>query len=97
MERLRKPSFKTINYSIRPNKNVERKLIIEFLSALEQKFHISNYRYIGFGSMWFTDFILMHKALQINDMISIEESKSNEKRAEFNKPFREDNQFVQAT
>ncbi len=38
--------------------------------------------------MWFTDFILMHKALQINDMISIEESKSNEKRAEFNKPFR---------
>ena len=80
-------SFEVINYMLRPNKNVERKLIVATLKRLEQCFRVQDYRYIGFGSMWFTDFILMHKVVGIGDMITIEREKSREKRVEFNKPF----------
>jgi len=81
------PSFKAINYSLRPKKNVERKLIGELLGAMEDSFSISNYRYIGFGSMWFTDFVLFHRLLNIHDMISIEKEKSSAERASFNAPY----------
>lgn len=79
-------SFEFINYSLRPNKNVERKLILECLQALTTTFRFSEYTYIGLGSMWFVDFILAHKHLMMGDMISIEIEQP--KRARFNKPFK---------
>lgn len=82
-----KRSFETINYMLRPNKNVERKLILSSLQRMAGQFPIASYRYVGFGSMWFSDFVLMHKALGISDMVTIEKEKSREKRVEFNKPF----------
>jgi len=78
-------SFESINYMLRPNKNVERKLICRSLLALRSHFPIENYRYIGFGSMWFSDFILMHRVVGISDMISIEHQRP--RRVEFNRPF----------
>lgn len=80
-------SFESINYMIRPNKNVERKLILSTLNRLGREFPVVNYRYVGFGSMWFSDFVLMHKALGICDMVTIENQKSRARRVEFNKPF----------
>lgn len=80
-------SFESINYMLRPNKNVERKLIAATLSALKRSFPISDYRYVGFGSMWFSDFVLMHKVIGISDMVTIESQVSRAKRVEFNKPF----------
>jgi len=80
-------SFEAINYMLRPNKNVERKLILATLRKLQAQFDIANYRYVGLGSMWFSDFVLMHKSLGIDDMVTIEGQKSREKRVEFNKPF----------
>ncbi len=80
-------SFDKINYSIRANKNVERKMLAECLRALEGPFSISNYRYVGLGSMWFTDFILFHRWLGIDDMVSIEQDATKKNRLEFNKPF----------
>jgi len=47
---------------------------------------LSNYQYIGFGATTFHDFILFHKDLGINKMISIEVS-GNKQRFNFNKPF----------
>ncbi|RAU21672.1 hypothetical protein CU669_11885 [Paramagnetospirillum kuznetsovii] len=80
-------SFDVVNYSVRPNKNVERKLLAESLAALAPQFNISDYRYVGFGSMWFTDFALFHRTLQISDMISIEGGGEDAvRRAEFNRP-----------
>ena len=81
------PSFESINYAVRPNKNVERKLIAEYLSALEKKFKISEYVYLGLGGMWFVDFILFHKILSIDTMYSIEKPEYAD-RASFNKPFK---------
>ncbi|OAD18728.1 hypothetical protein THIOM_005667 [Candidatus Thiomargarita nelsonii] len=80
------PSFDLVNYALRPNKNVERKIIVECLSALQPYFNMQAYRYVGLGSLWFIDFILVHKMLQIKDMISIEKEEYAQ-RAEFNKPF----------
>src|SRR6266850_2999919 len=80
------PSYTRINYSVRPNKNVQRKLIAELCNGLRPDFPIGEYRYVGMGSMWFSDFVLMHKGLSIADMISIE--KDDPKRAEFNKPYK---------
>ena len=80
------PPINKINYMLRPNKTVERKLIVETVAALKPHFDLTAYRYIGFGSMWFVDFILMHKYLQISEMFSIE-NPDNAKRADFNRPY----------
>lgn len=80
-------SFEAINYMIRPNKNVERKLIVQTLTRLQDAFDVRSYRYVGFGSMWFTDFVLMHRLVGISDMVTIEQEISRSKRVEFNKPF----------
>lgn len=79
------PSFDTVNYAVRLRKNIERKLIAELMLSLDKTFAISKYQYIGMGSMWFTDFVVMHKVLGIRTMWSIE--KYSPKRAEFNCPF----------
>jgi len=80
------PSFAEINYVLRPNKNVERKLIIGSLYGLNQAFEIDQFIYIGLGSMWFVDFVLAHKVLSIEKMISIERD-DYVKRASYNRPY----------
>ena len=36
---MMKPSFTRINYTVRPNKNVERKLIVESLYGLKSRIY----------------------------------------------------------
>ena len=43
-------SGQKINYSLRPQKCVERKIMCELLSTCETAVPIHKYRYIGFGS-----------------------------------------------
>lgn len=78
-------SFEKINYKLRPNKNIERKLIIQLLEGLRPSFAVSQYRYIGMGSMWYVDHRLIHRRLDIQDMVSIE--RESVARAHFNCPF----------
>ncbi|MEA2019323.1 MAG: O-methyltransferase [Campylobacterota bacterium] len=82
-----KPSFEKINYSLRVAKNIERKMIVESLPRLKEFNSLDNYTYIGFGSPFFTDFILFHKQLGIKKLISIEKEEEKKERFEFNKPF----------
>lgn len=79
-------SFETINYALRPNKCVERKIIFETLMGLSSTFDFSKYQYLGMGSMWFVDFILAHKNLGIEDLISFELAEYSP-RAVFNRPY----------
>lgn len=81
-------SIDKINYFIRPNKNIERKIIFECLSRFSNIFNLSDYRYIGFGAFTFSDFILAHKNLNISDLISIEKKACFERRVNFNKPYK---------
>jgi hypothetical protein len=80
------PSFDAVNYAIRPNKAVERKIVFSALAKVSRIVDLSAYRYIGLGSLWFVDFLMAHKILGVKSMVSIEASKIGFQRAEFNRP-----------
>lgn len=80
-------SYEEINYSLRPAKQIERKMICEAMKRLAHFGTVETYRYIGFGSIYFTDFSLFHKRLNIADMISIEKDEQKKARFIFNRPF----------
>jgi hypothetical protein len=84
-----KENFERINYSLRPAKHIERKMFCETFGKLSILDNLKNYRYIGMGSAYFSDFSLFHKTLGINKLLSIEGTTSIEarKRIKFNKPF----------
>jgi hypothetical protein len=83
------PSYRRINYALRPAKNVERKLIADTLVRLNRITPVKDMRYIGLGSVYFADFSMFHRRLGFNEMHSIEESTDLDirKRFEFNRPF----------
>lgn len=74
-----------VNYLVRPNKNVERKLFLEMFRRLEPLLVLSRYRYVGLGGLWFGDFVLMHRELGTMELVSIEMRQPA--RAKFNRPF----------
>jgi hypothetical protein len=86
-------SYKFVNYSLRPAKAIERKMICELMRRLSVFAPIDTYSYIGFGSIFFTDFVLFHRSLGITKMCSIEkdaevaDDAEIQNRFEFNKPF----------
>lgn len=79
-------SFETIDYSIRPNKNIERKLIFETVISLDPVLGVSHFRYVGMGSLWFSDFLFAHKKLMIKKLICIEHEQVAD-RVKYNKPY----------
>ncbi|MFT3783689.1 MAG: hypothetical protein QM790_16880 [Nibricoccus sp.] len=81
-------SYRTINYSLRPAKAVERKMMGEAFRRIHPFQRVEDYRYVGFGSIYFSDFQLVHRALGITDMISIEKDKEAEECFAFNRPYR---------
>lgn len=81
-------SFDSINYSLRPSKSVQRSLVFEGLKNISGALDLGRALYVGFGSIWFTDFVMAHKILDIDDMISIEANDIGFRRAEFNKAYR---------
>lgn len=80
-------SFRKINYSLRPAKHAERRMLGDVFRRLSHFELLEDYVYVGFGSVWFTDFVLYHKILGIRDMISIEEASGARERFEANRPF----------
>lgn len=81
------PSYAKIHYLLRPAKNIQRKMMCEMLQRLDRHFAISQYRYVGFGSIYFGDFSLFHRALGIRDMVTIEGNEDDEDRVRFNVPY----------
>lgn len=81
-------SYRRINYSLRPAKAIERKMICEAISRLYPFGKIETYRYVGFGSIYFSDFQLFHRVFGMKDMLSIEKDAYARKCFEFNKPYK---------
>ncbi|MGN8084115.1 O-methyltransferase [Variovorax sp. 22077] len=81
-------SFERIDYSIRPAKHAERRMLCDIFRRLRPFGRIEEYLYVGFGSVWFADFSLFHRSLGVRDMISIEQEVEAKDRIEDNKPFR---------
>lgn len=84
---MEKPNHEKINYSIRPGKHVERRMLCDAFTRLSSLDNLKNYQYIGFGSVYFTDFSLIHKVLGITDLTSIERDRENTRRFKFNIPY----------
>jgi Putative O-methyltransferase len=80
-------SFDVVNYSLRPSKNIQRQIIFDGVRLLQLYIDFDRLMYIGFGSIWFTDFVMAHKLLYIDDMISIESDPTGYRRAVFNSPY----------
>src|SRR5690242_16417832 len=76
-----------INYSLRPAKHIERRMIAESLRHVAPFAHIEAYRYMGFGGLYFSDFALFHRMLNVRDMVSVEIDTNSKERYEFNKPY----------
>lgn len=79
-------SFRRVDYSIRPAKHAERRMIAEIFRRLRPFGIVEDYVYVGLGSIWFADFVLFHRSLGIRRMISIEKNGPVE-RFDANKPF----------
>lgn len=82
-------SSNKINYELRPCKFAERRMFLALLQEICVTFGLDEYRYVGFGSIYYTDFKIFHKELHINNMVSIEGSTNAfiQKRADFNLPY----------
>ncbi len=63
-------------------------MIRDLLSRYSTSYPMEDYTYVGFGSKFFTDFLLFHKYLHIDKLISIEGDKGNQKKYDFNKPLK---------
>lgn len=81
-------SFEAVNYSLRPSKSIQRQLVFEAVRGLQPHLDLEHLVYVGFGSIWFTDFVLAHRTVGINDMISIEGDPIGFARARFNAPYK---------
>ncbi len=66
-----------INYSLRLQKNIERKIFGDILRSMSYFGPIEEYRYIGFGSFYYQDFVMFHKDFSIKEGVSIEICKNN--------------------
>jgi hypothetical protein len=81
-------SYLDVQYDLRPAKQVERRMLIDILmSLMSSGFPLQEYQYTGFGSVYFVDFILLHRYLGMSKLQSVEHDLSIEKRVHFNRPF----------
>lgn len=80
------PSYRSIDYRLRPAKHAERLMLCEAFRHL--RFHgMDDYQYVGLGSIYFSDFRMVHKTLGISKLFSIEKQENDSDRFEWNKPF----------
>ncbi len=84
---MKQPSFEKFNYSLRPAKNIERKMLCETLSRFSRIAPLPSYQYVGFGSIGFVDFSLFHQRLGVKEMVNIEANERAQLRAKFNRPY----------
>ena len=79
-------SYREIDYRIRPGKYVERMMMVEAFRRLRFA-SVESYQYVGLGSVYFSDFMLIHRALGIQKMVSIERAVQDRDRFVGNIPF----------
>ena len=81
------PSYRLVNFRLRPAKAVERKMVVDACGRMSAFSNILGFRYVGLGSPFFNDFILLHKRYGMRNLICIEREVQHEARFLFNKPF----------
>jgi hypothetical protein len=76
-----------VDYRIRPAKQAERNLVSDVVARLDRIRPITDFRYVGMGSIYFVDFALLHRKYGIDTMISIEQREEIIERCRFNLPY----------
>jgi hypothetical protein len=85
---LKPSTAKFVSYDLRPAKQAERRILLDFLKCSnEAAFAISDCRYVGMGGTMFMDFHLMHRFLGVSRMVSLERDPEMHPRSAFNCPF----------
>lgn len=77
-----------VNYSLRQQKSIERRMLCQLFSIVNRVFDIKDYWYVGMGGKFFADYVLFHRELGFFKMISIEANTSDIDKYEFNKPLK---------
>ena len=85
MRRTREPI--EVDYRIRPAKQAERSLLCDLVARLDRLRPITDFRYVGMGSIYFVDFVLIHRLFGIDAMTSIEQREEILERCRFNRPY----------
>lgn len=81
-------SYLKVPYDLRPAKQVERRMFLDFFRRLAGcGVPVEEFRYTGMGSIHFIDHILFHKFLGIDKLVSVESDEDIEERMRFNCPF----------
>ena len=62
-------------------------MLVECFRRLSPFARVDTYRYVGFGSTYFSDFSLVHRALGVSDLVSIERETDKQERFELNRPY----------
>ncbi len=79
-------SDEKINYQIRPAKSIQRKMVCSLIREIQIKGGLQDFRYIGMGAKYFSDFVLLHNQFGTTNMISLESEEEKKEKYEFNKP-----------
>lgn len=81
-------SYLKVAYDLRPSKQVERRMLLDFFRRLAGcGVPVESFRYTGMGSIHFIDHILFHKFLGIAKLVSVERDTQIKSRVRFNRPF----------
>ena len=80
-------SYHAINYSLRPAKTAQRKMILEACGYVRPLLAPNSFRYIGLGSPFFNDFSAFHRQYGMTNMICIEQELGDRDRFYFNRPY----------
>ncbi|MDE0334109.1 MAG: hypothetical protein OXI64_04055 [Defluviicoccus sp.] len=82
-------SYLSVAYDLRPAKQVERRILLDFFRRLAGcGVPVESFRYTGMGSIHFIDHVLFHKYLGITKLVSVERDEDIKKRVKFNRPFK---------
>lgn len=81
-------SSNVVNYSLRQNKSIERSIVFDGARLIVDRLRLRDLVYVGFGSVWFSDFHQAHRQLDIETMVSIEADAITYVRALYNAPYR---------
>ena len=80
-------SYHRINYTLRPAKTAQRKMILEACGYVRPLLELNLFRYIGLGSPFFNDFSAFHRQYGMTNMICIEQETNDQARFDFNRPY----------
>ena len=88
MQALSSESYLKVPYDLRPSKQVERRMFLDFFRRMSScGVAVEEFRYTGMGSIHFVDHILFHKFLGIDRLVSVERDQQIEDRVLFNRPY----------